>query len=197
MRLPSACRVAAAIACTFCQRPKVWPIAIWIGPAWRSIAAWSSASSAPLRNTSGPTDASPATAGKTPTYSSQPMNYRHAYHAGNFADVFKHAALIELMASCKAKPKLYCYLDTHAGRGAYALDGEQARKTGEAADGVLRLLAAPDVPAPLRAYVDLVRSMARQHDASGGVRYPGSPLVADALLRDQDRAVERKSRVLG
>lgn len=119
----------------------------------------------------------------------QPMNYRHAYHAGNFADVFKHAALIELLESFKAKPTPFCYLDTHAGRGVYELGGEQARKTGEAADGVLRLLAAPDVPAPLHAYVDLVRSMAGQHDVTGGLRYPGSPLVADALLRDQDGAV--------
>lgn len=117
------------------------------------------------------------------------MNYRHAYHAGNFADVFKHAALIALLESLKAKPAPFCYLDTHAGRGVYDLGGTQALKTREATDGVLRLLATPDAPASLRRYVDLVRSLGRSDDESGGVRYPGSPLIADALLREHDRAL--------
>ncbi|HET7268806.1 MAG TPA: 23S rRNA (adenine(2030)-N(6))-methyltransferase RlmJ [Oleiagrimonas sp.] len=116
------------------------------------------------------------------------MNYRHAYHAGNFADVYKHATLIALLESFKAKATPFCYVDTHAGRGVYDLDGERALKTREAVDGVLRLLALQSVPAPLRAYVDLVRSL-RAQDGAGGQRYPGSPLVADGLLRKCDRAV--------
>lgn len=119
----------------------------------------------------------------------RPLNYRHAYHAGNFADVFKHAVLVALLQSFKAKPTPFCYLDTHAGRGLYDLDGEQARRTGEADTGILRLLDVPDLPPPLRDYVDLVRAFNRQRGEDGIRLYPGSPLFADLLLREQDRAV--------
>ncbi|HWU53575.1 MAG TPA: 23S rRNA (adenine(2030)-N(6))-methyltransferase RlmJ, partial [Tahibacter sp.] len=68
------------------------------------------------------------------------MNYRHAYHAGNFADVLKHSVLVGLIEALKQKQTPFCYIDTHAGRGQYDLHGEEARKTREFADGVLRLL---------------------------------------------------------
>lgn len=123
---------------------------------------------------------------KTPA---RPLNYRHAYHAGNFADVFKHAALIALLESFKAKPTPFCYLDTHAGRGIYDLGGEQALKTREADEGIRRLLALPDLPASLRTYVDRVRALNRQNGEQGIRHYPGSPLFADFLLREHDRAV--------
>ena len=119
----------------------------------------------------------------------QPMNYRHAYHAGNFADVVKHAALVGLLEAFKQKQTPFCYVDTHAGRGVYDLGGEEASRTREAASGVLRLLAEPRLPATLHIYANLVRSL----DEHGGEReirrYPGSPLIANLLMREQDRAV--------
>lgn len=121
--------------------------------------------------------------------SARPMNYRHAYHAGNFADVFKHAALVGLLQSFKNKQTPFCYFDTHAGHGVYDLDSDEALKTREAADGVLRLLALPHLPAPLQAYADLVRSINEHADGHVMRRYPGSPLIADLLLREHDRAI--------
>lgn len=114
------------------------------------------------------------------------MNYRHAFHAGNFADVFKHTLLIGLLQALRAKPAAFCYVDTHAGRGLYDLRGEEAQRTGEAADGVQRLLAAGELPAALRDYLDRVRAINADAQIA---RYPGSPLLAQALLREQDRAI--------
>ncbi|GAP65980.1 hypothetical protein MBSD_n1282 [Mizugakiibacter sediminis] len=114
------------------------------------------------------------------------MNYRHAFHAGNFADVLKHAVLLGLIEALRAKPTPFCCLDTHAGSGRYLLGGEQARKTGEAAAGVLRLAAARDLPPLLQRYLDHVRAL--NADDALDV-YPGSPLLAARALRAQDRAV--------
>ena len=116
------------------------------------------------------------------------MNYRHAYHAGNFADVLKHVILIELLQALKAKPAPFCYVDTHAARGRYDLSGEAARRTGEHRDGVLRLLDAPALPAALQAYVELVRTLDGA-SADTLASYPGSPLIAARLMRAQDRAI--------
>ncbi len=106
------------------------------------------------------------------------MNYRHAYHAGNFADCFKHALLLHLIAALQRKAGGIMVLDTHAGAGAYDLTADPAIRTGEAARGILRLL--DDPPPPLAGYVGLVRTL-------GG--YPGSPVLARARLRAQDRLV--------
>ena len=115
------------------------------------------------------------------------MNYRHAFHAGNFADVFKHAILIGLIDALKAKPTPFCYIDTHAGAGRYDLRDEEARKTGEFVDGVQRLLVAANLPDSLRPYFDLLRA-ANAADANGHLNvYPGSPLIASLTLRDSDR----------
>lgn len=116
------------------------------------------------------------------------MNYRHAFHAGNFADVFKHAILIGLLEALKAKPAAFCYVDTHAGRGRYDLRGEHAERTREHADGVQRLLAADGLPPLLARYVELVRDF---DGTRGGTlaQYPGSPLIASRLMREQDRAI--------
>lgn len=117
------------------------------------------------------------------------MNYRHAFHAGNFADVFKHALLITLIEALKLKPKPLCYLDTHAGAGRYDLHGVQAQKTGEFNEGVMRLLTQPRVPATVQPYVDLIRAFnphAAEHTLDA---YPGSPLIAAQLLRPTDRLV--------
>lgn len=112
------------------------------------------------------------------------MNYRHGYHAGNFADVVKHLALIAILDHLKKKKTGFSVIDTHAGRGAYDLAGDEAAKTGEAANGIgaLRNLVG-DLPAPLAAYLQMAQ----------GEAYPGSPLIAAQLLRPQDRltAIEK------
>lgn len=116
------------------------------------------------------------------------MNYRHGFHAGNFADVFKHAALVGLLEALQAKPAALCYFDTHAGRALYDLHGEQARKTQEHAGGIQRLLGASGLPSALQRYIDLVQAF-QPDDAAGLAFYPGSPLIAQRLLRDADRAI--------
>lgn len=116
------------------------------------------------------------------------MNYRHAFHAGNFADVFKHVVLLGLLDALRAKPAAFCYVDTHAGRGRYDLAGAQAQRTGEYRDGVARVLAAPDLPAALADYAQRIRAFGV--DAAGTLlHYPGSPLLARGCLREQDRAI--------
>ncbi len=110
------------------------------------------------------------------------MNYRHAFHAGNFADVVKHLALVSILARLKKKPAPFVVIDTHAGRGLYDLGGEEALRSGEAALGIGRLLEIPDGPETLRTYLDLVLALGKD-------RYPGSPLIAARLLRSQDRLV--------
>jgi 23S rRNA (adenine2030-N6)-methyltransferase len=104
------------------------------------------------------------------------MNYRHAYHAGNFADCFKHALLVALLDSFARKAAPYFVLDTHAGAGHYDLTAEAARKTGEADQGIRRLLSTR--PAVLTRYLGLVETLGL---------YPGSPTLIHALLRPADR----------
>ena len=104
------------------------------------------------------------------------MNYRHAFHAGNFADCVKHALLVWLLRQLALKPAGFFVLDSHAGRGRYDLNDGPAARTGEWRDGVGRLL--PDAPQELADYVVLVRRLGL---------YPGSPVLARALLREQDR----------
>ncbi len=114
------------------------------------------------------------------------MNYRHAFHAGNFADVLKHAVLLGLLDALTRKPRPLCYLDTHAGRGLYALDDGPARRTGESGGGIARLYAARGLPPLLRRYLEAVRAC----DAgTPPARYPGSPWLALHALRPEDRAV--------
>jgi 23S rRNA (adenine2030-N6)-methyltransferase len=110
------------------------------------------------------------------------MNYRHAFHAGNFADVVKHLALVAIVGHLKKKPAPFVVIDTHAGRGLYDLAGDEASRSGEAAAGIGRLCDVRDGPEVLQTYLDLVL-------ASGTDRYPGSPLIAAQLLRPQDRLV--------
>ena len=114
------------------------------------------------------------------------MNYRHAFHAGNFADVFKHAILLALLDALTAKDKPLCCVDTHAGRGRYALDDREPVKTGEWRDGIGRLFDEREVPAPLQRYVDAIRAC--NPDQTLRI-YPGSPLLAANALRTNDRLV--------
>lgn len=114
------------------------------------------------------------------------MNYRHAFHAGNFADVFKHVILLALLDALTVKDKPLCYLDTHAGRGRYRLDEAEAGKTGEWRDGIGRLFDVPFAAGPLAHYVDVIRAC----NPDGTLRtYPGSPLLAAHALRGNDRLV--------
>ena len=119
------------------------------------------------------------------------MNYRHAFHAGNFADVLKHAVVARILDYLKRKPGPFRVIDTHAGIGLYDLSGEEAQRTGEWRSGIGRLLetALPDEAAALLSpYLDAVRAFNPQREPEGGVRfYPGSPLVTRHLLRDGDR----------
>ena len=113
------------------------------------------------------------------------MNYRHAFHAGNFADVVKHVALADILLHLKKKEKPFFVLDTHAGRGIYDLQAAEATRTGESAQGIERLrplFARKDLPDTLKTYFECVA-------AAGASHYPGSPLIAAHLLRPQDRLV--------
>ena len=123
------------------------------------------------------------------------MNYRHAYHAGNFADVLKHSVLFALIEALKAKDTPFAFIDTHAGSGCYALDSEEAGKTGEYRDGISRLLF-PDLhqqraeqgalPPLLRHWLDAV--LALPGNEHGLKMYPGSPLQAAMAMRATDSA---------
>ncbi len=120
------------------------------------------------------------------------MNYRHAFHAGNFADVLKHAVMALALRRLTAKPKPMRVIDTHAGIGSYRLDAPEAERTGEWKHGIGRLLGedAPSLPpgvdALLAPYLDIVRAA----NAPGQLlAYPGSPAIALALLRPDDRLV--------
>lgn len=117
------------------------------------------------------------------------MNYRHAFHAGNFADVFKHTILVGLIEALTAKQTPFCYFDTHAGSGRYDLRGEAARRTREYEDGVARLLGATTLPATLHVYLNLVRALNAGGNGGDLAIYPGSPMIASALMRNEDRAV--------
>ena len=112
------------------------------------------------------------------------MNYRHAFHAGNHADVLKHLVLARLIALISRKDAPFAYLDSHAGVGLYDLRGDQASRTGEWLEGIDRLWQAENVPALLDDYLDVVRTM----NPDGELRhYPGSPELARILSREQDR----------
>ncbi|KFZ30539.1 hypothetical protein IDSA_08345 [Pseudidiomarina salinarum] len=114
------------------------------------------------------------------------MNYRHSYHAGNFADVLKHSLQMICLDYLRQKDKPFWVLDTHAGIGMYDLRGEQASKTAEWEQGIARLLDAENPPAALSAYLDCVRVL----NPDGELRwYPGSPWLSARQLRSQDSLV--------
>lgn len=118
------------------------------------------------------------------------MNYRHIYHAGNFADVLKHAVLALIVEHLKLKDAPFRVVDTHAGTGLYDLASNEAQKTGEWRDGIGRILAAEPpagIVAILAPYLDVIR--AENDGGDGIVRYPGSPLIARRLMRRGDSLV--------
>jgi 23S rRNA (adenine2030-N6)-methyltransferase len=117
------------------------------------------------------------------------MNYRHAFHAGNFADVHKHTALLALFAHLHRKTTPMFYLDTHAGRGRYDLRSADAARSNEWQTGIGRLTGVAAVSDAVRRYLNsLAPAIGRTRD-NAPVSYPGSPLIALAVLRNVDRAV--------
>ena len=115
------------------------------------------------------------------------MNYRHIYHAGNFADVFKHIVLMQVIAYLKQKDKPFFVLDTHAGIGRYDLKSAEAQKTLEAEGGIGALYPRDDLPPAVEAYIALIRKF--NENAPALTAYPGSPMIIKDMLRKGDRLV--------
>jgi 23S rRNA (adenine2030-N6)-methyltransferase len=114
------------------------------------------------------------------------MNYRHAFHAGNHADVLKHLVISRIIALLSRKEAPFAYLDSHAGVGLYDLQGDQATRTGEWLEGIGRLWDAPDLPEATADYFGVLRTL----NPDGALRYyPGSPELASQLTREQDRVL--------
>ena len=111
------------------------------------------------------------------------LAYRHAFHAGNHADVLKHLVLMLVLEHLNAKDKGWRYVDTHAGAGGYSLEGRYAQKKAEYEQGVARLWERADLPEPIARYVELVR---RFNPQGALEQYPGSPAFAQMLMRPQD-----------
>lgn len=113
------------------------------------------------------------------------LSYRHAFHAGNHADVLKHSVLALVLEYFKRKDKPFWYLDTHAGAGVYSLDSGEARKNAEFEGGITRLLAArAELPGSIQSYLGVIDAL----NGGGGLQYyPGSPWLAADLLRAEDR----------
>ena len=112
------------------------------------------------------------------------LAYRHAFHAGNHADVLKHTTLVAVLRHMNLKDKAYRLVDTHAGAGGYSLQSDYANKRGEYAQGVGALWSLPDLPPALADYLSLVK---RFNSGGALLQYPGSPALAQMLLRTQDQ----------
>ncbi|MGH8444971.1 MAG: 23S rRNA (adenine(2030)-N(6))-methyltransferase RlmJ [Solimonas sp.] len=127
------------------------------------------------------------------------MHYQHRFHAGNFADVFKHVILCGLLRALNRKDAAWAYYETHAGGGAYDLRSAEAARTAEFHDGIGRLLPMHDAPEPVAAYLDIIRSMNAIGPGGGELRrYPGSPWFATQAARSGDRIVlcEREAAIV-
>ncbi|MCZ4059887.1 23S rRNA (adenine(2030)-N(6))-methyltransferase RlmJ [Pantoea sp. LMR881] len=112
------------------------------------------------------------------------LSYRHSFHAGNHADVLKHTVQSLIITALKEKEKPFFYLDTHAGAGRYQLSGEHAERTGEYLEGIARIWQQPDAPELLHPYFDAIHALNRNNTLR---YYPGSPLIARHLLREDDK----------
>ncbi len=120
------------------------------------------------------------------------MNYRHLFHAGSFTDVVKHVVLIALLEAIARKDKSYCYIDTHAGSGAYDLLSEQAQKTKEFVSGIEKVIQCENPPAIVKHYIDCIHHINAQltGEKFSSLRfYPGSPLIARYFARPHDRII--------
>lgn len=115
------------------------------------------------------------------------MNYRHAYHAGNFADVLKHAVTVAVLLRMQERPKPLCYVESHAGAGLYRLDSPEALRSREAESGIQRFARIEPRSAALAAYLRIVAALPENEERLRA--YPGSPLIAAGLLGSEDRVV--------
>lgn len=120
------------------------------------------------------------------------MNYRHAYHAGNHADVFKHIVLCRLFNALSQKNTPFAYLDTHSGIGIYNLESSEAKRTEESTSGIKKLLEAKDCPSILDNYVGLIQGLNFAQDVN---QYPGSPKIAQLLAREQDHLIFNEKHI--
>ncbi|MBV1839157.1 MULTISPECIES: 23S rRNA (adenine(2030)-N(6))-methyltransferase RlmJ [Photobacterium] len=114
------------------------------------------------------------------------LSYRHSFHAGNHADVVKHIVQSLILDALKQKDKPFVYHDTHSGVGRYDLQDERSEKTGEYKQGIARIWQRDDIPADIASYIDAIKAL---NDGDTLRYYPGSPKVARAQLREQDRMV--------
>lgn len=112
------------------------------------------------------------------------LSYRHGFHAGNFADVLKHLVLVHIIEHLQKKDKPFCYIDTHAGSGMYALRSELALKNREFDSGIGKVWRRDDLPVGVARYVELIRQFNQGKDL---LHYPGSPALAARLLSSEDR----------
>lgn len=117
------------------------------------------------------------------------LSYRHAFHAGNFADVFKHALLCLTLDYLKEKDKPFCYLETHAGAGRYDLSSAPSQKNREYVGGIQRLWDSRDIPSSLVPYLNIVAAINGGSPPAPLRHYPGSPQLARQMLREHDRMV--------
>ena len=122
------------------------------------------------------------------------MNYRHAFHAGNHADVLKHVVLLAMVEAFKRKATPFFALDTHAGRGRYLLQGEHSDKTGEARAGIFRLLVLGNLPGAVQRYLKRVQA---DNPVGALVSYPGSPMLVAQSMREQPRRAGVGLRAVG
>ncbi|OLQ78194.1 23S rRNA (adenine(2030)-N(6))-methyltransferase RlmJ [Photobacterium proteolyticum] len=114
------------------------------------------------------------------------LSYRHSFHAGNHADVIKHIVQSLILDALKQKDKPFVYHDTHSGVGRYDLQDERSEKTGEFKQGIARLWSRDDIPTDITSYIDAIKVL---NDSDDLRYYPGSPRVARAQIREQDRMV--------
>jgi len=112
------------------------------------------------------------------------LSYRHSFHAGNFADVLKHTVLTSLVNYMLKKEKPFCYLDTHSGCGAYSFSSNEALKTKEFDNGVVKLWKQDNLPQPVQNYLQQVSEFNAQSELN---YYPGSPSITRQLMREHDR----------
>lgn len=117
------------------------------------------------------------------------LSYRHAFHAGNFADVLKHSVLTLVLDYMTRKEKGFHYIDSHSGAGMYQLADEYAQKTGEYKEGIAKLINEPNISEPLQSYIDLIKALnptSENDDKNNLTLYPGSPGIAKRFMRRQD-----------
>ncbi len=114
------------------------------------------------------------------------LSYRHAFHAGNFADVLKHSVLTLVLDYMTCKEKGFHYIDSHSGAGMYQLSDEYAQKTAEYKDGIAKIINEQNLPEALQPYLDLIKELNPDSDKSELDLYPGSPGIAKRFMRRQD-----------